>query len=255
MVSYQQSEGPSKPPSPVHRWRLPSALRVVGACAVALTGATAVLRSHRSSESPQLVATTNLDTDELAASDRGWIEQMAGYCNEFDDDALYPSEICFTSDYKSEIEDHMPYLPVYERICNNSYSVYGNASWGIMCAYEAMLNLESVCNGTFTDSMPTASSKNMPPSLEHYPTNRSRSYNEEGHCNTHAFCYECVETDGKVKAPCRTIMSFYGDTLITCPTATFLANLTHWCNNYGFECTASWCDLEGYTGGYTGKYR
>merc|ERR1711998_432289 len=120
-------------------------------------------------------------------------------------------------------------------------SNYENASWAVVCGWEAVKNLPSLCNGSFTPDLDStaAQAQNIKPRA--YDTqSRLHTQNVSGNtyhgCNLHAFCLSCEMTDEDTGEQtynkyCQAMTDYYGEGALY-ELKTFFNHLNRfWCTN------------------------
>lgn len=145
-------------------------------------------------------------------------------CSKYDDDTVYPNELCLAGD--NQTCNSMP---------DNYYSVCSEAcseGWGVPCGWEAIADLPEVCTGDFSSSFPE-SSKNIGKHPLNDATFGAVTIESTGEqvwaCNVHAFCYSCVDTDNTVNDYCKAAV-IRTQTLFA-PSAVFKYMDDYWCDD------------------------
>lgn len=144
-------------------------------------------------------------------------------CSEYDDDTLYPNDLCIAGD-NATCHESVFSNPHYSHACASAC----DDGWGVPCGWQAVRQLPNTCHDMFEPIMPT-DSKNEPPAEAYLHQLTVESTNRTyWACNVHAFCYWCVE-DKNVNNFCKAAVmrtkSLYA------PAAVFKYMDDYWCDD------------------------
>jgi len=151
-------------------------------------------------------------------------------CDEFDDDTIYPNDGCNFGDsavcenevYNSEHYYHFCGAACVEeemkmRADNvRPSSLYVNASWAVVCGWEAVVSLPDVCQNNFTSYIPSSSENKAPrySSKDEAPASEFVTNTSVDACNLHAFCVACEFSDHEEESTynkyCKAMTGYYG---------------------------------------------
>jgi len=194
-----------------------------------------------------------LDDDLFAGTEKTWSDEKKIIrkmdngtqlsCADWDDDRVYPTGKCDSGDAK-QCESLTEYS-AFNSLCAEACNVT-NSTWGVPCTWEVISNLEAACdtvyggdltfNWTFPDS-----SKNQAPNYYkeyQYNTKTGKAYvpyafnasidgSNWDDCNSHAFCYSCVDDEGAVNGYCHSVISLYSTIY---DASAFFKNFEYWCS-------------------------
>ena len=163
---------------------------------VAIIASVLVVKEKSASASVSEDTSIYFDDDELSGL----------LCADFDDDDVYPSHFCNYGDSKvcqTDVKNNSNYNSFCGTTCSTTEmhmvhegvtktSEYVNASWAVVCGWEAIADMQNTCAGTFSPVMPTGS-QNVDPEYIYSTAPKDATVNGKSYdaCNLHAFCQTC----------------------------------------------------------------
>lgn len=169
-------------------------------------------------------------------------------CAEFDDDAVYPSYSCNAGDSKTCI-NHVTSSDNYNLFCGDTCvgyemalaedhdynpSHYKDASWAVVCGWEAILHMNETCARTFEPRLEGAKSADAGDRHTKKTALKSQEVNgiSMDACNLHAFCAVCSYDQGtKIHKNCKAHVDKYGQGALYDVTSFFNQLDSFWCED------------------------
>lgn len=169
-------------------------------------------------------------------------------CSEFDDDGNYPSELCDCGDFRTQCMGNMQRSQRYHDLCSVACPSEGavddnkcpgltEPSWGVPCAWQAIVQLPETCEGRFKPVTPFGTSRNLPNKFsptKDYLLGYTSTF--AGPCNAHAFCFSCLDPTFRsgIHPHCNAVFHAYGAT----PEATGSQEII---DNFFDDLDSFWC--------------